>query len=162
VKFNSILFSCFAFVTALIFWLVIDNTYDMGDSIIHYAISHYSWKHYYLFFDNWGKPVFTMLASPFAQVGWKGITFFNSLVGVCTCILIAQIIKKLEWNISPYAALMLFFIPNYPLILNSGLTEPLYALILVSAIYFIVFEQYTWCAVVMSFLPFVRSEGYIS
>jgi len=76
--------------------------------------------------------------------------------------LIAQIIKHLNWNVSPYCALLLFFIPNYPLVLNSGLTEPLYASVLILTVYFFVIEKYGWAAVAVSFLPFVRSEGFIS
>jgi len=161
-KFNSYIFAALAAIIACCFWLLVDNTYDSGDSITHYAISRYSWKHPYLLVDNWGKPVFTILSSPFTQLGWKGMTFFNSLVGVVTCCLVAQIIAKLNWKISPYTALLLFFIPNYPLALNSGLTEPLYALILVCSVYFFLSDQYKWSAIVISFLPFVRSEGFIS
>ncbi|WP_018344406.1 hypothetical protein [Cytophaga aurantiaca] len=161
-KFDSKIFVGAASIIGFILWLVIDNTYDNGDSITHYAIAHYSWKHPQLLFDNWGKPVFTILSSPFAQLGWKGITFFNTLTGVITCCLVAQIIHQLKWSISPYCALLLFFIPNFPLALNSGLTEPLYALLLTATVYLIVIERYHWAAVAISFLPFVRSEGFIS
>ena len=158
-KFDSKICAIAASIIAFIFWILIDNTYDNGDSITHYAISRYSWQHMYLLFDNWGKPVFTILSSPFSQFGWKGMTFFNSLTGVITTCLVAQIIDKLKWNISPYCALLLFFIPNFPLALNSGLTEPLYALVLTLTIYLIVIERYAWVAIAISFLPFVRSEG---
>lgn len=161
-KFNSKICAIVACILAFVFWILVDNTYDNGDSITHYAISRYSWAHPYLLFDNWGKPVFTILSSPFAQFGWKGITVFNSLTGVITCCLIAQIIYKLKWGISPYCALLLFFIPNFPLALNSGLTEPLYALVLMLTVYLITIERYSWAAVAISFLPFVRSEGFIS
>jgi hypothetical protein len=161
-KFNYKILAIAASIVAVIFWILIDNTYDNGDSITHYAISRYSWKHTYLLFDNWGKPVFTILSSPFAQLGWKGMTFFNSMIGVITCCLVAQIINKLKWGISPYFALLLFFIPNYPLALNSGLTEPLYALVLTLTVYLIIIERYSWAAIAISFLPFVRSEGFIS
>lgn len=161
-KFNAKILALTASIIGFIFWMLIDNTYDNGDSITHYAISHYSWKHPQLLFDNWGKPVFTILASPFAQLGWKGITFFNTLTGVITCCLIAQIMHRLKWKISPYCALLLFFIPNFPLALNSGLTEPLYALLLTTTVYFIVIERYSWASIAISFLPFVRSEGFIS
>jgi hypothetical protein len=161
-RYNSILFLIAASIIAMIFWILVDNTYDAGDSITHYAIAHYSWRHPYLLFDNWGKPVFTILSSPFAQFGWKGITFFNSCTGILACWLIAEIIHKLKWRVSPYAALLLFFIPNYPLALNSGLTEPLYALLLTLTVYYSVVGKYMLSAIAISFLPFVRSEGFIS
>ncbi len=161
-RYNSILFLITASIIATVFWILIDNTYDAGDSITHYAIAHYSWKHPHLLFDNWGKPVFTILSSPFAQFGWKGITFFNSIVGILTCWLIAEVIHTFNWKISPYCALLLFFIPNYPLALNSGLTEPLYGLLLTLTVYYIAAGKYTLSAIAISFLPFVRSEGFIS
>jgi len=66
-----------AFYLSLI--IILPTTGDEGDSIQHYLISRYSWVHPYLFFDHWGKPIFTILSSPFSQFGFKGIQIFNLL-----------------------------------------------------------------------------------
>ncbi|MBC7450748.1 MAG: hypothetical protein H7259_04600 [Cytophagales bacterium] len=160
-RFTNTWFLLVAVAVGLGYMFVIDNTYDTGDSLEHYEISRYSWKHSYLFFDNWGKPVFTFLSSPFTQFGWIGMKLFNTLTGIMTCFALAKIIQKLIPSVSPYWALMLFCVPNWVLSLNSGLTEPLFACFLVSAVYFIVTDKPYLSALLISFLPMVRNEGYI-
>jgi hypothetical protein len=55
-----------------------------GDSFSHYLISRYSWRHPELFLDGWGKPFFTLVSSPFTQLGWPGMIAFNAVTGVLT------------------------------------------------------------------------------
>jgi ABC-type cobalt transport system substrate-binding protein len=40
-----------------------------ADDLFHTEIAKYSWKYPHLLFDHWGKPFFTLIASPFAQFG---------------------------------------------------------------------------------------------
>lgn len=43
------------------------------DSYNHYLISRFSWIHpKELLLDQWGKPLYNILASPFAQFGMMG------------------------------------------------------------------------------------------
>ena len=55
---------------------------EMGDGVQHYQIARFSWRHPELFLDLWGKPLFTLLASPFAQFGHTGVVVFNTVVAV--------------------------------------------------------------------------------
>jgi hypothetical protein len=73
-------FTGLLFVVACIVALVLNGTNGGGDSIGHYLLAHHAWKYPNLFFNHWGKPVFTMLSSPFAQFGFKGVKLFNVFV----------------------------------------------------------------------------------
>ena len=57
---------------------------ESGDGIQHYQIARYAWQHHELFLHSWGKPLFTLLSSPFAQLGIWGMTIFNALCFVAT------------------------------------------------------------------------------
>jgi hypothetical protein len=79
---NKVLAFILFFFSILLLALVYTSTdgYGGADSFQHYMISCYSWKHPHLLLDHWGKPIFTLLSSPFSQVGYKGLLLFNVLI----------------------------------------------------------------------------------
>jgi hypothetical protein len=50
---------------------------------------------------------------------------------------------------------------DYVTTIVGGLTEPLFNLVLVVAFYLFIKEKYVWFALIISFMPFVRSEGQL-
>ena len=146
------------FIYACIVLLLSTGTFDSGDGVSHYLISRYSWHHHHLFIDDWGKPFFTMVSSPFAQFGIKGITFFNILCGLGASYLAYKIAEKLSIPFPYLAMIFTFSAPIYISVVNSGLTEPLFSLMLIGCIWLILNERYNLSAIVFSFLPFVRAE----
>ena len=146
------------FIYACIILILSSGTYDSGDGVSHYLISRYSWHHHHLFIDDWGKPFFTMLSSPFAQFGLKGITFFNILCGLAASYFAYKIAVKLAIPLPYLAIVFTFSAPIYISVVNSGLTEPLFSLMLIFCIWLIINERYYLSAIVFSFLPYVRPE----
>lgn len=134
---------------------------DSGDSITHYLCSHFAPSNPSLFFFHWGKPFFTLLSAPFAAMGFTGIKVFNVL-----CIVAAAwfTIKTagLTGSAHPWLAGILFMASPlvFPVML-SGLTEPLSALMMIATAYFWLNGKRISALVILSFLPFVRSEGLI-
>ena len=100
-----------------------------GDSFAHFLIAKYSWQHSHLFFDHWGKPLFTTLASPFAQLGLYGVVWFNALCGITSTFITYQILK--QEKLPGVAAMALLLTPYFASIHVSGLTEPLFTTILI-------------------------------
>jgi len=149
---------CGLFIYACIILILSSGTFDSGDGISHYLISRYSWHHHHLFLDDWGKPLFTMLSSPFAQFGLKGITFFNILCGLAASYFAYRIAEKLAIPFPYLAIIFTFSAPIYFSVVNSGLTEPLFSLMLILCIWLIMNQRYYLSAIVFSFLPFVRPE----
>lgn len=138
-----------------------DGTGDAGDSVQHYLYAKWAVRHPELFFDHWAKPVFVLLACPFAQFGFVGIKVFNVLVSLLTVQVTVRIAQALGLRNAVLAGILLLFSPLVFILTFSGLTEPLFALFLCLGLYGVVKGRSMPAAVVLSFLPFVRSEGLI-
>ena len=137
------------------------GTYESGDSIQHYLISRYSFKHPELFFNHWGKPFFVLLSSSFAQFGFLGINIFNILCATLTGLISYKIAKHLQLDKPWLTPVFALFAPIYYVTLITGLTEPLFGLVLMAGIYLVLKQNFTASALLISFLPFARTEGFV-
>lgn len=137
------------------------NTYDLGDSINHYLFSRYAPQHPDNFFDSWAKPVFVLLTVLPSQAGFIGIKLFNCAVVALAAWQAYRVAAGLRVRWPWLAVLLVYCTPDYFRIQFSGLTEPLFSLLLVSGVAFTVRGRPVAAAVVLSFLPFVRSEGFL-
>ncbi len=149
-------------ISAILFFLISffsEATYDPGDGIRHYLISRYCWDHHDLMLYSWGKPFFTIISSPFSQFGLLGINIFNILCAVVSAYFTYKIAQLLNFKYALLAIPFLLFTPSYFPTINSGLTEPLFGLVLILSIYLCLTERFVWAAILVSFLPFVRTEG---
>lgn len=135
--------------------------YGGADNIAHFQIAKYAFKYPELFLDLWGKPVYTTLLAPFALIGYKVAKAFNLIVAVLTLLLSAKIAKKLFPGSSLITIVLIAFAPVYFLLAISCLTEVLFSLVLVAAVYYFIENRFALSAVVLSFIPFVRSEGIV-
>ena len=148
---------------ALAAWTIIyfDGTGDTGDSVSHYLFAKYADKHPALYFDHWAKPVFVLLASPFAQFGFIGMKIFNSCVVLLTILTTHNIAKTLKFRNAIIVSFILICTPLYFTLTFSGLTEPLFALVVSISILLLLKDKYVAASILISFLPFIRSEGLI-
>ncbi len=137
-------------------------TFDAGDGLEHYLISRWSWQHPELFFHHWGKPMFTLLSSPFTQFGYFGMNAFQILCGIATAFFCYRIALKLQLKFAWLVAIFIFFAPIYFSVVNSGLTEILFACLLMFCIWMIFKKEYIVAALAASFLPFVRVEALVT
>ena len=151
----------FGFFIALITLYLFDGTGNEADSINHYLFAKYAPLHPELYLDHWAKPIFTLLASPFAQFGFKGVQFFNVLCSLFSIYFAERIAIQLKLKFSILVGLFYFLLPLTYLVVFTGLTEPLGGLLLTVGIYLALQNKLVFSAIVISFLPFVRSEGLI-
>lgn len=136
------------------------STYDSGDSILHYLYSKQAFNYPQHFLNHWAKPLFVLLSSPFAYLGWAGMKVFNALCIIGSAFYTYKIFQS--YNLKPWlAVLFCFAAPQFFLVQASGLTEPLFTLGLIAIIYHLKKQQYILAIILLSFLPFVRSEGWI-
>lgn len=152
-----LLLAMFLFFLGL--FIFTESTYDSGDGIRHYFVSRYCWYHPELLLYSWGKPFFTLISSPFSQFGLAGITVFNILCGLGSAWFAYKTAKLLKLDYAALVIIFMFFTPVYFPTINSGLTEPFFGLVLITAVYLYFKEKYFWATVFISFLPFVRTEG---
>jgi hypothetical protein len=157
--FEYLLIVCF--ISFVLIAFISQSTFDSGDSVMHFLISKYSYLHPELFFDQWGKPVFTILSSPFSQFGFKGIEIFNCLLATLSVYYTFLSAKKLNYSFPWLAIFILFGATDYFLSMYSGLTEHMFGLFMIAGFYYILSGQIITAVILISFLPFVRSEGFI-
>jgi hypothetical protein len=159
---NKILALAILFIIALVLLIILWLSTGFSgetDSITHYQIARYAIKYPHLFLDHWGKPLFTILASPFAQFGYNGAIVFNLVCGLLAAWLTYLIAKKMGYKNAWVVIIFTIFTPGYIFIMFTSLTEILFSLVLVTAIYFFVSRRFIWSAVIISLIPFARTEG---
>lgn len=154
----------FLFIAGLFFtWLAYHSTKLAGgeDGIQHYLIAKYAFQHPENFFDHWGKPLFTLIASPFAQFGLFGVQMMNVFCGLAAAWFTYRALKTMGWETAWMAPVLLLITPLYLYAVPSAITEILFSLIVIFAFYLALKGHYIWSAVLISFLPFARTEGNI-
>lgn len=160
---NGVALLVMALIFSIYFIIILfsEGSHGGADSFVHYRISRFAFRYPYLFFDHWGKPLFVMLSAPFAQLGFTGIRVFNILCGMASGWFAFQLAKRLSLPYPLLALLLVVLAPFFAAILMSGLTEPLFGLVLILSVYLFFTEKPIAAACVISLIPFCRTEGVI-
>lgn len=155
-----LLFYIIASIAILLFF---DGTGEngSGDSILHFLYSNQAINNKALFFNHWAKPLFVLVSFPFAQFGIIGMKVFNVIVTFFSLYLTYSSAKNLGLKKPIIAPIILLFTPLFFVLTFSGLTEPLFALFLILSSFLFIKNNYALGTIILSFLPFVRSEGLI-
>ncbi|MBK5285773.1 MAG: hypothetical protein JJE25_10260 [Bacteroidia bacterium] len=148
------------FVLFTVISVLSEGVYGGADNYVHYRIARYAFRHPEFFLDQWGKPVFTTIASLFAQYGFIGIKVFNILTGLLTAYFIFRIAQKLNYRFPLLVIIILCSMPMYFILMISSLTEILLSFVIIFSAWLFLNKKYFWFAVVASFLPFARTEGF--
>jgi hypothetical protein len=141
--------------------IISNGTGDDADSIAHFIFSQDAFLYPKLFYNQWAKPLFVFISAPFSQFGLAGLKLMN--VATLTLSLILTYQLACRWKM-PHAWLAPFFMFAQHRVWShtlSGLTEPLFALFLILTVWLYQRKQFLWATLLVSFLPFVRSEGLI-
>jgi len=147
-----------ALVLIVLLWLSTGISAET-DSITHYQFARYAFKYPEFFLNHWGKPLFTILASPLSQFGYYGAVTFNLICGLLSAWFAYLIAKRLEYRHAWAAIVFTVFTPLYLFIMFTSLTEILFSMVLILAIYLFVSNRFIWSAIVISLIPFARTEG---
>ena len=141
--------------------LLSEGYFGGADNITHYLIAHYSFKYPHLFLYSWGRPLFTMLASPFAQFGLPGMKLFNTVLGLLTAWFAFRIAGMLKMKPAFPALVFVCFTPLYFMMMPTALTEILFSFLMILSVFLFIRGNYITSAIVISFIPFARTEGFI-
>lgn len=156
-------------ISALAAFLLLSCLYFQGngmleggqDSYNHFLISKYAFKYPQLLLDQWGKPVYTILAHPFCAFSLGTAVFFNILCLVAGAFITGLTLIKLELK---YAWLACWICVFCPISLGNAiatLTEPLNMLMLSAAFYAWIADRKIAATLLFSFLPWIRTEGFV-
>ena len=140
---------------------IFEGTGGGGDSVFHFQYARFAGQHPENFFNHWAKPLYTIFAFPFAQFGFTGIKVFNVLMSLVSAFFTYKILQHFKTANAQFIAIILFSITLFVNVTISGLTEPFSAALLMVSIYFLVKNKTVLGLFIISFLPFVRSEGLI-
>ncbi len=153
----------FLFVAVLLGFLFFQSQGIEGgqDSWQHFLISKYAIKYPNLLLDQWNKPVFTWLTVFVCQLGMDAMITFNILCVLFSGLLISLALQKNGVNNAWLAIPFLCFCPVMFGNTISCLTEPLNTFILSLVFYLWYTEKYKTAVAIASFLPYVRTEGFV-
>lgn len=154
------LLSAFFVLFVILAWLS-EGSVGGADDLTHYRFSRYAFMYPEFFLDPWAKPLFTILMAPFAQLGMMGVRVFNIVLGLTTAFFTYLTARKLGYKFPLLAIFLLVFAPLYAVLMISGMTEILFSFVLILGIYLFFSKREIWSAVVISLLPFVRTEGFV-
>ena len=158
-KYSLVIIVLLFSVAGILLTFFANGTCDDGDSIMHYQFARWAVIHHQLFFDHWAKPLYVLIACPFAQFGMTGMKLFNLFISVVTICITYQIAGYLDIQRKALVTLFMALSPGLMVLSLSGLTEPLFACILAGCV-LLYFRNNTVASILLiSFLPFVRSEG---
>jgi hypothetical protein len=149
------------FLLSLCISLASSGTYDAGDSVMHYQIAHYAFQHPENLLSHWGKPFFTLIAAPFAAMGFGGIKLFQCLLVLGTGWFTYQNARHAGLKWAWMAPILVLAAPEFFLSQLSGLTEPLFAFVLTLGVFWLLKGKSIAGALLLSLLPFVRTEGFL-
>lgn len=143
---------------AVVVRLLSPGILEGGDGVQHFQIAYYAWKHPELLLHHWGKPLFTLFASPFAQLGHWGMTLFNALCFVVTCWAADGLLRRAgmvaRWLFAP----ALLLVPVYGTMVLAGMTEVFFAMLALLVLRALFNERYVAAMIIVSFMPFARPE----
>lgn len=136
---------------------------DVGDGLMHFFYAQASWENVDLFLHHWGKPFFILLSSSFAQFGFDGMVIFNIIVFAATTLIGFKILQTFEVTVwlQLLFPLLLLIPHDVTQTIFGGLTEPLFNLAAIASLWFLLDKKYFWFAIIVSFMPFMRSEGQL-
>lgn len=134
---------------------------DSGDGLAHYFIAKNAFSNPSDMLNHWGKPIFTALSAPFAYFGFQVYVFFNILIFALTLFVGKSIFKHFEIK-NPLIALfplVLLGSLDYTANILGGMTEILFGFLTLLSGLLVLQKRWFWFALLISFMPFVRSEG---
>jgi len=154
-----------ALALSYLLWVVFASEipYDTSDGLQHFAVSYESWKNADYFLSNWGKPLYVLFSSPFAQFGYEAFTLFNVTVFLGTILLLFSVFEhfKIRGIMPLLTPFILLSIPDYTGVIIGGMTEPFFGFLLVLMLWAAIKEKWILFAIVASFIPFARNEGML-
>ncbi|NLF43974.1 MAG: hypothetical protein GX587_14875, partial [Bacteroidales bacterium] len=138
-----------------------EGSHGGADDINHYRLARYAFQHPEFFLDHWGKPLFTILASPFAQFGYFGAKMYNVIMALLAALFVFKISRKYYEDSAIMGIAFVLLAPVFMGLIPSSMTEITGACVLALALWLFYNKKYIATAIVIGLLPFARLEGVL-
>jgi hypothetical protein len=129
------------------------------DGGIHYLFARWAWWHHELFVGVWSRPLFTSLYAFPALIGFRTARALTVIVCLLTAWQTWRLAEQVKLPRAPLVIALLFLQPSYFLFCADTMTEPLFALIFVSALRLHLYKRVKAGMLVVSLLMLTRPEG---
>lgn len=134
---------------------------EPGDGITHYHMAHYAFKYPEKFLSHWGKPLFTILSAPFAQLGFIGMIIFNLVIFSLSAALLYRTARIFRLALPGLAPFILMSSMVYFKMVTAGMTEILMAGLGAASLYLLAVKRYTFAAIIASLSIVARPESIV-
>ncbi|HDP74411.1 MAG TPA: hypothetical protein ENN49_00770 [Bacteroidales bacterium] len=142
--------------------LVFSDGYSGGSySVMHYQFARWAFTNPENLLNSWANPIFTLLAAPFALLGFKSLQLMNIILGILSGYFAYRVAKELKMK-SPLLALVICsFTPVFMMTFYGGTTEVMFAFIAILGTFLLIKNKFFVGAIVISLLPLIRLDGLI-
>lgn len=142
--------------------LVLSNGYSGGSySVMHYQFARWAFTNPENLLNSWANPLFTLVAAPFALLGFKSLQLMNIILGILAGYFAYRVAKELNMK-SPLLALVICsFTPVFMITFFGGTTEIMFAFVAILGTFLLIKERFLAGAIVISLLPLIRLDGLI-
>lgn len=151
----------FYWILSLIIFQKSEVPADAGDGIFHYQLAHWAWEFPQNLLNHWGKPLFTILSSPFAQFGLIGMMVFNLCLFTLSSWLLYRLANHFRFWLAGLSPFVLMSSMLYFKMVNAGMTEVLMGTLCLLALYLLVKNKTALGAVVISLTIVTRPESVV-
>ncbi len=132
---------------------------DMGDGVQHHLFARYLWSHPHLLLDQWAKPLFTLLSSPFARLGYPGgMALFNAVVAVGGIMFALPLSRRGGAFATLLLPVLVLLAPLAAHLIMNGMTEVLFGTMTLIAVSSFHREKYMRGAIIAGLAPLCRPE----
>lgn len=133
---------------------------DQQDSGFHYLYARWAWDHPRYFVSVWARPLFTLIYSLPAQMGYVWAKIFTVIISLCTAWETWRLARRLNIQRAALVIPLLILQPSFYLLFSVVLTETLFALLFVVALRLHLAGRVRSGALIASMLILVRPEGF--
>lgn len=142
--------------------LVLSNGYSGGSySVMHYQFARWAFVNPENLLNSWANPIYTLLAAPFALLGFKSLQLMNIMLGILSGYFAYRVAKELKMKTPLLALVICSFTPVFMMTFFGGTTEIMFAFVAILGTFLLIKDNFFAGAVVVSMLPLIRLDGFI-
>jgi hypothetical protein len=148
----------FALIGVALVFLYADA--DQQDAGYHYLFARWSWEEPYYLIGVWTRPLFTLVYSLPAHLGYASAKLFTLLLSLVTAWHTYRLAIWLKLDRPSLVIPLLILQPAYFLLFTETQTESLFAFLLVIALRLYYADRRRLAMILVSMLILVRPEGF--
>lgn len=130
------------------------------DGGTHFLYARDAWREPWRLVDVWGRPLFTLIYAAPALAGYPAAKLLTVLICLATAYQTWRLATALGFERRSLVIPLLFLQPSFLLLSSETMTEPLFALVFVSALRLRRANFAIPAALLASLLPLARPEGF--